>query len=155
MILKVKKISPDAQMPTFGTVCSAGMDLYVSGYLDGVKQERGGYWVEHGGTTIIPLGVSVEIPDGYFGILVLRSSMGFKRGISLVNNVGIIDNDYRGELKLCVTLASDSFSAEEFIRAGERIAQLIILPMQYIQLKEVDELSDTERGIGGFGSTGI
>ena len=153
MLLKVKKLHEDDILPTKGSEHVAGIDLYVSKYLDGV--EHRGYWVEHGSCTIIPLGIAVEIPDGYVGLLVLRSSAGFKRGLSLVNNVGIIDSDYRGEMKLCVTLVSESFSAETFVEAGERIAQLVLVPIPQYTLEEVTELSTTERGIGGFGSTGV
>ena len=152
MVLKVKKLHDEAILPTRGSEHAAGIDLYVDKYLDGV--EHRGYWVEHGGSTIIPLGVAVEIPEGYVGLLVLRSSAGFKRGLSLVNNVGIIDSDYRGELRLCVTLISDSFSAETFVKAGERIAQLVLVPIPSYTVEEVKELSDTERGTSGFGSTG-
>ena len=138
-------------MRRFRPVCAAGMDLYASGYDGDIVRDT--YVVRLGDICSIPTGIAVEIPDGYFGVVAFRSSMSFKRGFSIPSGIGVIDNDYRGEIRVAVqNCGNDPFLK---IKAGERIAQLIILPMQYIQLKEVEELSDTERGTSGFGSTGV
>ena len=99
----------------------------------------------------VPLGISMEIPDGYAGFLYGRSGLGMKHGITLSNCVGIIDSDYRGEIKCAVTNYSDQ---PYRILPGERICQLLIAPIQSIELMPVNELSETKRGGGGFGSTG-
>ena len=100
------------------------------------------------GTALVPTGVHIAIPDGYVGLLTIRSSIG-ERGFRLNNNVGVIDSDYRGEI-----LASVHATCDAFIRQGERFAQLLIVPVLTADLVRVDALDNTERGTGGFGSTG-
>ena len=104
-----------------------------------------------GETVFIPTGVSVEIPAGCAGLIYARSSMGAKRGLAPANKVGVIDSDYRGEIK--VVLLNHS-SAEQTVAPGERIAQMIITPVLTPAYEEAEELTDTDRGTGGFGSTG-
>ena len=148
MKVKFKRLHESAIAPTKGSAEAAGFDLYASG-------EKEVYYVHKGYVTIIPTGIAVEIPKGYWGCIALRSSMGFKRGFSIPNGIGVIDSDYRGELKVAITnadLRNPEIVSE--IKSGERIAQLLILPLPEVELVEADDLSDTERGTGGFGSTG-
>jgi len=101
---------------------------------------------------LVPTGLVVEIPDGYEGQVRPRSGLALKNGISLVNTPGTIDSDYRGELKvIMINLGEDHF----MVNYGDRIAQLVIAPVVQAQIIEVDEISDSERGSGGFGSTGV
>ena len=104
------------------------------------------------GTMKIHTGLAMEIPRGYFGAIFARSGMATKRGLRPANCVGVIDSDYRGEI--IVALRNDSDS-EQVITSGERIAQIVIMPYLPIEFNEVNSLEDTERGDGGFGSTGV
>ena len=143
MKLRIKKLDEKAIIPTYGSEYSAGADLYA--LLDAT--------VEIGSheTVFIHTGISVEIPEGYCGLVFARSSMGAKRGLAPANKVGVIDADYRGEIM--VTLHNHSESPAK-VEPGERIAQLAIVPFLKAEFEEVDQLSDTVRGAGGFGSTG-
>jgi dUTP pyrophosphatase len=127
-------------VPTRGTPSSAGYDLYV---LENV-------FIPHMCQETVNTGVKVEIPEGYFGILCPRSSIG-KRGLSLVNTIGIIDSDYRGDIIL--NLKNNGISGVTLNR-GDRVAQLLIVPYISPEIEVVEELSETVRGTGGFGSTG-
>lgn len=127
-------------IPTRGTPSSAGLDLYVTRDLVVPKNCDIG----------IHTGVCVEIPENHFGILCPRSSAG-KKGLSLVNTIGIIDSDYRGEIILL--MRNNGVSAVP-LRRGERVAQLLIVPYISPEIEVVEELSETVRGTGGFGSTG-
>lgn len=100
---------------------------------------------------MIGTGIALEIPEGYFGAVFARSGLASKMGLRPANCVGVIDSDYRGEIKVAVHNDTDF---EQFFNSGERIAQLVILPYLPVEFEEVDELSDTCRGSGGFGSTG-
>ena len=140
--LNIKKLDKRAILPTYGTIDSAGADLYA--LLDDVIS------IEPGETVVIPTGLSMAIPKGYAGLIYARSSLGTKRGLAPANKVGVIDADYRGEVK--VVLYNQSKSVQT-ISPQERIAQIIITPYMQVQFKEVEELSETERGQGGFGST--
>ena len=144
--MKVKLVSEYAQLPTRGKVnsdlpqVSAGLDLYcpfsVTIPADSKRQ--------------IPLGVAVEIPPNHMGLLTPRSSMS-KTPLRCANSVGVIDADYRGEL----SIAYENISCSDYmIFRGDRIVQLIIVPVAMVDVVEVDELSETERGAGGYGSTG-
>ena len=140
--MRFKKLTTTAVTPTRGTPGSAGLDLYA----DGDVLVAAGCINRTVGT-----GIAVEIPEGYVGLLFLRSSMG-QHNVSLANSVGVIDSDYRGELKLSVVYTAEM--GGHFIRQGQRVAQLVVVPAPTFDLIEVDELSDTQRGEGGFGSTG-
>jgi dUTP pyrophosphatase len=96
-------------------------------------------------------GIAVEVPEGYVGLLVVRSSVG-KAGVSLANSVGVIDSDYRGEIKLCLIYTAGN--GGHYILQGDKVAQLVVIPAPIFDLIEVDALSSTGRGDGGFGSTG-
>lgn len=143
MKVKIKKLNENAIIPTYATEYSAGADLYA--LLDSAVE------IAPHETVFIHTGISVEIPEGYCGLVFARSSMGAKRGLAPANKVGVIDADYRGEIM--VTLHNHS-NKPATVEPGERIAQLAIVPFLKAEFDEVDELSDTVRGAGGFGSTG-
>ena len=145
MEIKIKKIYQDAMMPTRGSEQAAGYDLYAC--LGGFEECK----IKSGKTMKIGTGIAVEIPDGFFGAVFARSGIASKRGLRPANCVGVIDADYRGEI--IVALHNDS-SETQTVSAYERIAQLVILPYLDVSLREVDKLSETDRGEGGFGSTG-
>ena len=143
MKLRIKKLDARAITPTYGTEYSAGADLYA--LLDESVE------IKPHETVFIHTGISVEIPEGYCGLVFARSSMGAKRGLAPANKVGVIDADYRGEIM--VTLHNHSEKTAK-VDPAERIAQLAIMPFLKADFEEADELSDTTRGAGGFGSTG-
>ena len=144
MIVKVKKLDERAILPTYGSPQAAGADLYA--LLDGESLT-----VEAGETVLVRTGLSVEIPDGYVGLIYARSGLATKKGLAPANKVGVVDADYRGEVK--VALFNQS-GVPQSIVAGERIAQFVIAPYLTAQFEESETLSDTARGAGGFGSTG-
>ena len=141
--IRVKKLAPNAILPTYGSAGAAAADLYAC------LEES--VTIAPGETVFIPTGLSVEIPVGCAGLIYARSSMGAKRGLAPANKVGVIDSDYRGEIK--VVLLNHS-GTEQTVAPGERIAQMIITPVLTPAYEEVDELTNTDRGTGGFGSTG-
>ena len=141
--IHVKKLSPNAILPTYGSAGAAAADLYAC--LDASVT------IGPGETVFIPTGLSMEIPVGCAGLIYARSSLGAKRGLAPANKVGVIDSDYRGEIK--VVLLNHS-AVEQVVAPGERIAQMIITPVLTPAYEEVTELTDTNRGTGGFGSTG-
>lgn len=143
MKVKIKRLNENAIIPTYGTEYSAGADLYA--LLDSAVE------IAPHETQFIHTGISVEIPEGYCGLVFARSSMGAKRGLAPANKVGVIDADYRGEIMVTLHNHSEIPAAVE---PGERIAQLAIVPFLKAEFEESDELSDTARGAGGFGSTG-
>ena len=138
------KLKKTAQKPTYGSLCAAGADLYAC---------TGGETVTllPGETKLIHTGIAMEIPEGYAGLIYARSGIATKRGLAPANKVGVIDSDYRGEIM--VSLFNQSGEPQE-IADGERIAQLVITPFLAVEFTETDGLSETERGEGGFGSTG-
>ena len=140
MLINVKKLHPNATLPTYGTAGAACFDLSV------VTIEGWGLSKETYST-----GLSFEIPKDHVMLVFSRSGHGFKDDIRLSNCVGVIDSDYRGEVR--VKLAADGIKPPRF-NQGDRIAQAMILPIQQVSFALVDELSDTDRGTGGFGSTG-
>lgn len=144
MIVKVKKLDERAILPTYGSLQAAGADLYA--LLQGESLAIGA-----GETILVGTGLALEIPEGYVGLVYARSGLASKKGLAPANKVGVIDSDYRGELK--VALYNQS-SKTQTIAAGERIAQLVIAPYLAASFEEAAELSDTSRGTGGFGSTG-
>ena len=136
----VKILNEYAQLPTRGSKDAAGLDLYCPFHIK----------VPADSQKKIPLGVAVEIPKGYMGLLVPRSSMS-KTPLRCANSVGVIDADYRGEL----SISYENISCSDYtIARGDRIAQLIIVPIAIVDVEEAQTLSETERGDGGYGSTG-
>ena len=140
--LNIKKLDEKAIIPTYGTIDSAGADLYA--LLD--KELT----INPGESKIISTGLSMAIPKGYVGLIYARSSLGTKKGLAPANKVGVIDADYRGEIK--IVLYNQSKEIQK-IQPEERIAQIIITPYMQVNFVEVDELDETKRGTGGFGST--
>jgi dUTP pyrophosphatase len=138
--MKVKiKLSKDAHMPTYGTSGAAGLDLYASADVTIQPNER----------MLIPTGVAMEIPDGHFCYVMGRSGNTIKKGLHVA--LGTIDSDYIGEIG--VMAFNQSSDAISFAK-GDRVAQMVILPYPKVTFVETEELSDTERGTGGYGSTG-
>lgn len=151
MRVNIKKVKDEAIIPTYGSTYSAGMDLYAC-IPDGDSTVS----IAANCTQKIGTGIAMEIPEGYFGAVFARSGLATKNGLRPANCVGVIDSDYRGEIIVALHNDKDSQSEEaEVIKHGTRIAQLVIIPYLPVELVEVDELSDTARGAGGFGSTGV
>jgi dUTP pyrophosphatase len=144
MEIKIKKLTETATIPTCGTAESAGYDLY--GDNNDVIQ------IAPHSTIKIPTGIAMAIPNGYFGAVYARSGLATKKGLRPSNCVGILDADYRGNV--IVALHNDTDELME-VNPHERIAQLVIQKFEPIVFNEVEELDDTERGVGGFGSTGV
>lgn len=144
VILKIKRLNPNAMIPEYATSGAAALDLRYCG--DETVS------IPVGEIRSIPTGLAIAAPEGTVAIVCARSGLAFKRGICLANGIGVIDSDYRGEV--CVGLKNDG--KEPFgIAPGDRIAQLMLMPVYAAELIEADELDETERGMGGFGSTGI
>lgn len=143
MEVKIKKLSSDAVIPTYGTEFSAGADLYSC------NEET---VIEGGKTAFIGTGIAMEIPVGYVGLVYARSGLACKRNLAPANKVGVIDSDYRGEIKVAL---HNHGTEPQTILKGERIAQIVIAPYLTATFKEVSELEDSKRGAGGFGSTGF
>ncbi len=143
MEVKIKKLTDTAKIPTRGSEYAAGYDLYAD-IIEAVN-------IKPHETAKIGTGLSVEIPDGYFGAVFARSGLASKQGLRPSNCVGVCDSDYRGEY--IVALHNDS-EEERTINPADRIAQLVVMPYLAVEFKEVEELSNTKRGDGGFGSTG-
>ena len=141
--VKIKKIRPGAVTPVYGSEFAAGADLYACLEADAAIAPHE--------TLMIPTGICMEIPAGYAGFVHARSSVASKRGLAPANKVGVIDCDYRGELIVALHNHSDE---PQTVGKNERIAQLVIAPYIKADVEETDELTDTERGAGGFGSTG-
>lgn len=143
MELKTKKMRDNAILPTRGDAEAAGIDLYAC--IDTPITILPGH------TEMIPSGIACEFPQGYFGLMFPRSSVGVKRHLTLANVAGVIDNSFRGEIIMAFKNDGDKYQT---IEPGERLAQMILLPYVTYNIVETDELSETERGTGGFGSTG-
>lgn len=143
--VNIKKLNKDAYIPKKGSRDSAGYDLYAC--------------LGEGKSVIIPphknikigTGISIALPNGYFGAIFARSGLAAKEGLRPANCVGVADSDYRGEYMIALYNDSD---AERVIKHGDRVAQLVILPFLSVDFNETEDLDDTERGSGGFGSTG-
>jgi len=151
MKLKIKKLHPDAVVPKYATAGAACFDLHAleCGWA-GIVRDGGKVSPVYPGAATFRTGLSFEVPDGHAMLIFSRSGHGFKNDVRLSNCVGVIDSDYRGEVQ--VRLRSDDTPME--VKAGDRIAQAIIIPFPQVEFEEVEDLSDTERGTGGFGSTG-
>lgn len=143
MKIQIKKLREGARIPTRGSAAAAGYDLYAC--LDESVT------IAPHCTAMIGTGLSVAVPEGYFGAVFARSGLAAKQSLRPANCVGVCDSDYRGEY--IVALHNDGES-ERTIENGERIAQLVVIPYLSVDFEEVDELDETERGAGGFGSTG-
>ena len=143
MVMKVKKLRENAIIPKSATKGSAGLDLYAA-----IETEL---TIEPGKRVLIPTGIAAEIPEGTAGFIFTRSGLGIKKGIHVTNGVGVIDSDYRGEIHVGLHNLSDEAYT---ISPQERIAQLIIMPYFAVDIIETESLNSTERGDGGFGSTG-
>ena len=139
MKIKFKKMHPRAVIPTYAKQGHAAMDLYAT---EVIKDEWGNY--------VYLTGVALEIPPGFVGLLFPRSSVS-RTSMSLANSVGVVDSGYRGEIMLKYRHVNNLNS---FYKSGDRVGQLMIMPYPQFELIEVEELSTTERGEGGFGSTG-
>ena len=143
MNVLVKKLRSGACLPTYGTPESAGADLYACLEAPVV--------IHPGKTAFIPTGLSMELPKGYVGLIYARSGLACKRDLAPANKVGVIDSDYRGEFMVAL---HNHGSEDQTVDNGERIAQLVVTPVLTPSFTEADSLSDSERGAGGFGSTG-
>ena len=142
--IRIKKLNENARIPTRATEGSAGADLYAVCDSDCVE-------FQPHETVLIHTGLAFEIPEGFVGLVFARSSLGTKRGLAPANKVGVIDSDYRGEVM--VSLHNHTGEIQR-IENGERIAQFVVVPFLSTEFVESDELDTTERGSGGFGSTG-
>ena len=139
----IKKLSKEVSLPKYETSGSSGMDLAAN--------INSSINIEPGQTAIIPTGLSFSLPNGYEAKIRPRSGLAAKNKITVLNTPGTIDADYRGEIKvILINLGETKFKIEK----GSRIAQMVICPVVQVQLKEVDDLNQTDRGMGGFGSTG-
>ena len=143
-MIPVKKLSPRAILPTYGSAGAAAADLYAC--LEAPVT------IGPGETVFIPTGLSMEIPVGCAGLIYARSGMATKRGLAPANKVGVIDSDYRGEF---IVVLHNHGSEEQILHSGDRIAQLVITPVFTPEYSEVSDISQTQRAAGGFGSTGI
>ena len=141
--IRVKKLKENAILPTYGSAGAAGADLYACLDED--------VTILPGETAWIPTGLALEVPEGCAGLVYARSSLGVKRGLAPANKVGVIDSDYRGEIRVVLL---NHGKEPQTIQSGERVAQFIITPVLTPAYEQVEELSDTTRGAGGFGSTG-
>ncbi len=146
MNIQIKKLEKTATIPTRGSKCAAGYDLYAS--MDDIGQVT----IHPYKTQNICTGIAMAIPEGYFGAIYARSGIAANRGLRPANCVGVLDSDYRGEI--IVALHNDS-NEPQVVHNGDRIAQLVITPYISPELVEVDNLTETERGNGGFGHTGV
>lgn len=143
MNVKIKKLDERATIPTYGTQYSAGADLYAVADADiTIKPHE---------TILIHTGLSVEIPEGYAGLIYARSGLASKKGLAPANKVGVVDSDYRGEVMVALHNHGET---EQTVSHGERIAQLVIAPFLKAEFTLSEELTETVRGEGGFGSTG-
>lgn len=141
--IQIKLLRENAKIPAFATSGAAGVDLVA------VLPER--LEIKPGQTAFVPTGLAMAIPSGLFGMIVARSGIACKRGLAPANKVGIIDSDYRGEIMVAL---HNHGTESQYVDAGERIAQMLFVPYVQPTLTVVDELDETARGAGGFGSTG-
>ena len=141
--VRLKKLDPAAVIPTYGSAAAAGADLYA--LCDAPLT------IPAGETVLVHTGIAVEIPDGYVGLIYARSGLATKQGLAPANKVGVIDSDYRGELMVALHNQSNQTRT---VSSGDRIAQLVIATYLRVEFQPCDDLSDTQRGAGGFGSTG-
>ena len=143
MNVAVKKLREKVILPTYGSVQAAGADLYACLDAD--------LTIAPGETAFVPTGFAMELPVGYVGLIYARSGLACKRDLAPANKVGVIDSDYRGEF---IVALHNHGKNPQTISHGERVAQLVITPVLNVSFMEAEELSDTQRAAGGFGSTG-
>lgn len=143
MRINLKKLTETAILPERGSSFAAGYDLFAD------VQEN--LEIQPHKTAMIPTGLAMEIPEGYFGGIFARSGLASKESLRPANCVGVVDADYRGEVKVALHNDSDELRT---ITPGQKVAQLVVVPFLSVEFDEVDSLSDTVRGAGGFGSTG-
>ena len=139
----VKRLDPRAKLPAYGSADAAGADLYA--LTDGPVT------IAPGQTVLIHTGLALAIPQGYVGLVYARSGLATKQGLAPANKVGVVDSDYRGEFMIALHNHSD---VPQTVLPGERIAQMVITPVLTAEFLQVEELEETQRGSGGFGSTG-
>ncbi len=144
MEIRVKKLHPDAVLPKRGSSAAAGSDLYAC-------IPEGSITIPPHATVRVGTGLAMAIPEGYFGGIFARSGLATKEGLRPANCVGVVDSDYRGENQ--VPLHNDT-DTEKTVHHGDRIAQMVILPCPAVEYTEAEDLDETDRGAGGFGSTG-
>ena len=142
--VKIKKLREDAVLPKYGTPYAAGADLYACMDEDSLT-------IESGETKFVHTGLAVELPEGTVGLVYARSGLAMKRGIAPANKVGVVDSDYRGEIMVAMHNHSN---VPQTIEKGERVAQFVIAPYYTADFELVDNLAESGRGTGGFGSTG-
>lgn len=142
-LVRIQRLDPRAKLPTYGSAAAAGADLYA--LLDAPLA------IAAGETVLVHTGVAVALPEGTVGLICARSGLATKRGLAPANKVGVIDADYRGEVMVALHNHSER---EAVIEPEERIAQLLVIPYITADFCECDTLDETERGAGGFGSTG-
>lgn len=140
--MNIKPMHSNFKCPTKSTAGSAAYDLYMpeDGYVEDLE-----------GPVVVKLGFAAQVPEGYAAILLPRSGVGFKHGVELNNTAGVIDSDFTGEWQASINTKSGSFYPW---KAGDRVLQMLVVPVAEVQLTVVEELNDTERGEGGLGSTG-
>lgn len=143
MKVGIKKLNENAILPTYGSEFAAGADLYAC-----VEEE---ITINPHETVLVPTGLAIQLPIGYAGLIYARSGLATRKGLAPANKVGVVDCDYRGEVKVALHNHSE---AVQTVAAGERVAQLVITPYLTAEFVVKEELSDTVRGAGGFGSTG-
>ncbi len=141
--MKIKKLNENATVPTYGSACAAGADLYACTAED--------ITISPSETVLVHTGIAMAIPDGYVGLIYARSGLATKKGLAPANKVGVIDSDYRGEIMVAL---HNHGTASQVISHGERIAQIVFTPYAAACFELSEELDDTARGVGGFGSTG-
>lgn len=141
--VKITRVSEDAVVPSYAYQADAGLDLSANCDMVLAPHER----------ALVPTGLAIAIPEGYAGFVMPRSGLALREGLSMANTPGLIDAHYRGELKVIAVNLDNEKPIQ--ITKGERIAQLVIMPVPPINLIEVDELDETDRGAGGFGSSGV
>jgi dUTP pyrophosphatase len=142
MRIAVKRLDPDVPLPRYARPSDAGLDLYAATRVV----------IEPGARALVGTGLALAIPPGYAGLVLPRSGLALRHGVTVLNAPGLIDAGYRGEVQ--VLLINHDPASPVVLERGERIAQLVIQKVDSVELIEVDELSATERGTGGFGSTG-
>lgn len=141
--LPIRRLDPSVELPTYAYAGDAGLDLRANEDVTLAPHER----------RLISTGLAVAIPEGFAGFVQPRSGLALKQGLSMANTPGLVDSHYRGELKVCAVNLDDEHPIT--IERGERIAQLVIQRVPTVRLVEVDELDETDRGAGGFGSSGV
>ncbi len=141
--MNIKKLNGNAAVPSYGSACAAGADLYAC--TDAPIS------IEAGETVLVHTGIALAIPDGYVGLIYARSGLASRKGLAPANKVGVIDSDYRGEIMVAL---HNHGRVTQTVEHGERIAQIVFTQYASAEFTVTDELDDTARGTGGFGSTG-